>query len=180
MTYQFRFLIPILFIIFFGIFAYNTMRISSSLQREFGHSLPSIDYILIKKKARLLETYSKHQLVKSYNIALGSSPVGHKEKEGDGKTPEGIYKIILKNPKSSYHLSLKISYPSSQDIANAKALNLNPGSNIMIHGIKNGFGWIGKYHSMLDWTRGCIAVSNLEIEEIYSTIQIGSVVEIRP
>lgn len=139
-----------------------------------------VEYILVEKEKRQMSLYREGILLKKYNIALGQSPVGHKKKEGDGKTPEGTYSIISKNPKSSYHLSLKISYPSTQDITDAKAMNVNPGSDIMIHGIRNGLGWIGRYHTILDWTRGCIAVSNDEIEEIYSSVQIGVIIEIRP
>ncbi len=142
--------------------------------------LPEIDYILIEKKQRLMSLYKNKELIKQYSIALGKSPIGHKEQEGDGKTPEGRYRIISKNAKSSYHLSLKISYPAEQDIMIAKSKGKNPGSDIMIHGIRNGLGWIGQDHRLIDWTRGCIAVSNHEIEEIYSAVQIGTIVEIKP
>ena len=142
--------------------------------------LPEIDYILVEKGKRTLSLYHQRQLIKSYNIALGISPLGHKMREGDGKTPEGLYFIALKNPQSSYHLSLKISYPSKQDVDTAKSKGFKPGDNIMIHGIRNGLGWIGNYHSLVDWTRGCIAVSNDAIEEIYSSIKVGTIVEIKP
>jgi murein L,D-transpeptidase YafK len=106
--------------------------------------------------------------------------LGARTKEGDGKTPEGTYKIIAKNPKSSYHLALKISYPTAEEVNEARKLSINPGGDIMIHGIRNGFGFIGKYHSLIDWTKGCIALTNKEIEEIYHSVFLGTKVEILP
>lgn len=142
--------------------------------------IKNIDYIKIIKSERKLYAYSKGKLLKIYKIALGRNPVGGKMREGDNKTPEGSYKIISKNPRSKYHLSLKISYPSVLDIKNAEDLKVNAGGDIMIHGIRNGFGFIGKYHSKLDWTQGCAAVSNEEIEEIYEAVDVGAEVNILP
>jgi murein L,D-transpeptidase YafK len=162
-----------LFIVFLIIF---TAQKSISLDT----ALPETDYILVEKAKRLLSLYHKGLIIKQYKIALGFSPIGHKEKEGDGKTPEGKYFIIVKNNKSTFYLSLKLSYPSEEDIIMAKNKNVSPGSNIMIHGIHNGFGWIGKYHTLIDWTKGCIALTNQEIEEIYSSVKVGTIVEIKP
>jgi murein L,D-transpeptidase YafK len=142
--------------------------------------LQGVDYILIEKEKRLMSLYKTGTLLKQYKIALGFSPEGHKTKQGDGKTPEGIYSIVYKNPKSTYHLSLKISYPSISDVEEAKSKNVNPGGDIMIHGVRKNFAWMGKYHLILDWTRGCIAVSNDEIEEIYKATTEGTKVEIKP
>jgi murein L,D-transpeptidase YafK len=139
-----------------------------------------IDKVLIEKKARRLTLLSKEKAIKTYKISLGRTSEGAKEKEGDNKTPEGIYKIDSRNEKSAYHLSLRISYPNEKDKKRAKKLGVSPGGNIMIHGIKNGLGWIGRFHTWLDWTKGCIAVTNKEIEEIYKLVPNGTVVEIRP
>lgn len=141
--------------------------------------LADVDYALVEKKNRNLYLYSKGRMLKQYKIALGFSPLGNKEKEGDGKTPEGKYYIISKNPKSTYHLSLRISYPSEDDTLVAMSRGLKPGSDIMIHGIRKGLGWIGGYHRLLDWTRGCIALTNREIEEIYFAVPIGTTIEIK-
>jgi murein L,D-transpeptidase YafK len=146
----------------------------------FAQDSINIDYIKIIKSERKLLTYTKGKLLKTYKIALGKNPVGQKLKEGDGKTPEGIYEISAKNSKSSYHLSLKISYPNERQIEEAKKQSVNPGGEIMIHGIRNGLGFVGKYQSIIDWTQGCIAVSNKEIEEIYNSISLGTKVEILP
>jgi len=139
-----------------------------------------IDKVLIEKKARRLTLLSKEKAIKTYKISLGRTSEGAKEQEGDNKTPEGIYKIDSRNEKSAYHLSLRISYPNEKDKERAKKRGVSPGGNIMIHGIKNGLGWIGRFHTWLDWSKGCIAVTNKEIEEIYKLVPNGTVVEIRP
>ncbi len=138
------------------------------------------DKVLIEKKARRLTLYSKGQSIKAYKIALGRNPEGPKQREGDNKTPEGIYTIDSRNNKSGYHLALHISYPNEKDKQVAESLGVSPGGNIMIHGIKNGMGWVGRYHTLLDWTQGCIAVTDQEIEEIDKLVPNGTAVEIRP
>ena len=138
----------------------------------------SIDLIHIHKKARKLDLYHKGKLLKTYRVSLGFAPIGHKEQEGDGKTPEGIYTISSKNNKSQYHLSLKISYPNKIDIKKAQKNNLSPGGDIMIHGLGKGFSWMGAAHRFRDWTLGCIAVTNKEIEEIFAATPVGTKVEI--
>jgi tetratricopeptide (TPR) repeat protein len=138
------------------------------------------DKILIEKKERRLTLISKNRVLKTYKIALGGDPDGPKERRGDNKTPEGTYIIESRNKNSRYHLSLRISYPNEKDKKRAKELGVSPGGDIMIHGIKNGFSWIGGTHSDFDWTRGCIAVTDEEIEEIDKLAPDGTVVEIRP
>jgi murein L,D-transpeptidase YafK len=139
-----------------------------------------VDKVLIEKKERRLTLLSKGATVKIYKVALGGNPVGPKEREGDGKTPEGIYTIDSRNKSSRYHLSLHVSYPNDRDKKRAKELGVSPGGDIMIHGIRNSFGWVGRFHIWLDWTQGCIAVTNKEIEEIDRLVPNGTVVEIRP
>lgn len=139
-----------------------------------------IDEIIIEKKARRLLVYSKKHLTRIYKISLGKNPIGAKEFEGDNKTPEGIYIINEKNPNSSFHKSLGISYPNSIDIQNASKVGKDPGGLIKIHGLKNGLGWIGRAHLIFDWTAGCIAMTDEEIDELYNAVQVGTVVEIRP
>ena len=102
------------------------------------NNLQKIDYIKIVKSERKLYTYSDQRLIKTYKIALGRNPIGHKKIAGDNKTPEGLYQITTKNPNSQYHLSLKISYPSKTDIQNEENSSINLGDNITIHGIRNG------------------------------------------
>jgi murein L,D-transpeptidase YafK len=140
----------------------------------------SADKILIEKKERRLTLISKDKVLKTYKIALGGNPNGPKEREGDNKTPEGTYVIDSRNKDSRYHLSLHISYPNEKDTKRAKELGVLPGGDIMIHGIKNDFGWIDRFHTQFDWTKGCIAVTDEEIEEIDKLVPDGTVVEIRP
>jgi L,D-peptidoglycan transpeptidase YkuD (ErfK/YbiS/YcfS/YnhG family) len=147
---------------------------------DFATRSRAVDRILIEKKERRLTLLSKGEAVKVYRIALGGNPVGPKERQGDNKTPEGIYVIDSRNKDSQYHLSLHISYPNDRDKKRAKELGVSPGGNIMIHGIKNGFSWVGDAHADIDWTKGCIAVTDEEIEEIARTAPTGTVVEIRP
>lgn len=139
-----------------------------------------IDYILVEKSKHLMSVFYQNQLMKTYRIALGFSPLGHKMQEGDGKTPEGSYQIVSKNPASKFHLSLKLSYPSLKDVKNAHQHGVKPGSNIMIHGLSVPYQNKGKAHTMKDWTLGCIALTNEEIEEIYHYASIGTTVEIIP
>jgi len=138
------------------------------------------DRVLIEKKARRLTLFAKGKQLKSYPIALGGNPDGPKERQGDNKTPEGIYRIESRNRNSSYHLALRISYPNERDKKRARELGVSPGSDIMIHGIKNGFSWVGGLHTEVDWTKGCIAVTDQEIEEIEKLVPNGTTVEIRP
>ncbi len=138
------------------------------------------DKVLIEKAVRRLTLFSKTEAIKIYRIALGGNPVGPKEREGDKKTPEGIYQIDSRNRSSRYHVALHISFPNDKDRKRAKELGASPGGGILIHGIKHGFGWLGGFHAWLDWTKGCVAVTNKEIEEIDRLVPDGTVVEIRP
>lgn len=144
--------------------------------------LPSeaiIDKIVVLKSKRQLIVFYQDTHLKTYKISLGRNPFGTKQYEGDKRTPEGLYYINDKNPFSAYHKNLGISYPNQKDIEHAKALGKNPGGDIKIHGIRNGLGFIGKFHRLIDWTSGCIAVTNSEIEEIYNHTAIGIPIEIK-
>jgi len=152
-----------------------------ALQKEvFSLQKGPADKILIEKKERRLTLISKGKVLKTYKIALGGNPDGPKERQGDNKTPEGTYIIDARNRDSRYHLSLHISYPNEKDKKRAKELGVSPGGDIMIHGIKNGFSWVGDMHTEVDWTKGCIAVTDEEIEEIERLAPNGTIVEIRP
>jgi tetratricopeptide (TPR) repeat protein len=140
----------------------------------------SVDRILIEKSARRLMLISQGEVLKTYKIALGGNPVGPKERQGDNKTPEGTYVIDGRNGDSRFYLSLHISYPNERDKIRARELGVPPGGDIMIHGIKNGSSWVGDAHAKVDWTNGCIAVTNEEIEEIARLTPTGTTVEIRP
>ena len=138
------------------------------------------DRIVIIKSARSMTLFSGDKILKTYKVALGTVPVGPKQTEGDHKTPEGNYVIDNKNSQSIFHLSLHISYPSPADRERARKLGSNPGGDIMIHGLAKQFAYLGPLHRQVDWTEGCIAVTNAEIEEIWKLVPVGTRVEIRP
>ena len=136
--------------------------------------------VVVRKSARALELYDGSQLIRSYRVSLGSNAVGPKEQEGDGRTPEGEYVVDYHKPDSSFHRALHISYPSPTDIAAARARGVEPGGFIMVHGLKNGLGFIGRLHTLVDWTDGCVAVTNPEAEEISRVVADGTPIQIQP
>ena len=138
------------------------------------------DLIVVEKAKRQLTVMSNGKAIRVFRIALGRSPVGAKEREGDNRTPEGEYTIDGRLEKSGYHRALHVSYPAPADIARAKTGGYQPGGAIMVHGIKNGFGWLGSLHTSSDWTRGCIAVTNSEIEELWRIAPNGTRIQIKP
>lgn len=138
------------------------------------------DRILVEKAARRLTLLRGETVLATYPISLGFTPTGHKTREGDGRTPEGTYAIAYRNPRSVAHLSLKVSYPSPADASAAQARGEPPGGDIMIHGLMNGFSWAGRLHRMMDWTQGCVGVTNAEMREIYARVDTGTPIEIRP
>lgn len=139
-----------------------------------------VDSIVVYKSKRTLLAFSMGQLVKTYKISLGKSPYGSKEFEGDKKTPEGIYFINAKNPNSGYHKNLGISYPDKCDIENAKRIGRSTGGDVKIHGLRNGLGFISKFQRWYDWTAGCIALTDEEVDELYTSTKIGTKIEIKP
>jgi murein L,D-transpeptidase YafK len=137
------------------------------------------DYILIEKKAHKLTLFWQHRRLRSYRIALGRGGNGPKLKAGDAKTPEGLYRIAQHIEKSHFHRALTINYPSEKDVAMARRRGEKAGGDIEIHGMLNGLGWIGPWHRVADWTGGCIAVSDEEIDEIFRAVPDDTPVEIR-
>jgi murein L,D-transpeptidase YafK len=138
------------------------------------------DRILVQKKARQLTLLRRGKPLKSYRVALGPEPAGDKQCQGDNRTPEGIFTITGRNPQSQFHRSLRISYPDAAHRARARQLGCSPGGDIMIHGLPRAFRQLGRLHTEVDWTAGCVAVTNAEIEEIWRVAPNGTVVEIRP
>lgn len=138
------------------------------------------DEIVVYKSRRLMYLLNKGRIVRKYKIALGKNPVGHKLEWGDNRTPEGKYRIDLRNNKSAYHLSLRISYPDATDSDVAASLDVKPGDWIMIHGLPNGRGAGSVNHPNKDWTNGCIAVTNEEMREIWQMVDLGTPISIWP
>lgn len=138
------------------------------------------DLVVVIKSKRAMFLMKESKILKVYRVALGKTPVGEKISQGDGKTPEGRYYIIGRNPNSNFYKALKISYPNEKDIERAIRLNVNPGGGIMIHGLSKNIEYLGKYHIIDDWTEGCIAVTNEEIDEIWKLVPDGTPIEILP
>lgn len=158
----------------------------SQVMRRFGHGTPPpmqaagqwADAVTVDKSDRQLVLWRDGQAIRSYAVALGSDPSGDKQREGDGRTPEGTYLIDWRNDRSIAHLSLHISYPDATDRADAASRGVSPGGNVMIHGMMNGWGWIGGLHRLIDWTDGCIAVTDGEMREIWSLVPDGTPITI--
>jgi murein L,D-transpeptidase YafK len=134
----------------------------------------------VKKAERRLYLMSANQIIAEYPIRLGLNPTGHKEREGDFRTPEGTYELVRRNPRSDYFLSLEVSYPNDSDRARARKMGVRPGGLIMIHGRPNVPRKPPDYYANFDWTDGCIAVSNSDMVDIWLRTRPGTPVEIRP
>jgi len=141
---------------------------------------PKADRVLIDKSERSLSLYAGERKLASFWVSLGADPVGRKQCRGDNRTPEGRYYVAGRKENSDFHRALRLSYPSAEDVERARARGCEPGGDIMIHGLKNGWpGKTGRLHLLRDWTRGCVAVTNEEIERIWAMVPDGIVVEIR-
>ena len=140
----------------------------------------AVDHVVVKKSARVLLLYRGPDLIRSYSVSLGRTPLGPKQRAGDGRTPEGSYRLDYRKLDSSFHRALHISYPDSKDVVAAKARGVDAGGLIMVHGMKNGLGWIGRAHRAIDWTDGCVAVTDREIDEIIRVVPDGTPITIEP
>ena len=138
------------------------------------------DQIVVNKAKRELLLMRRGAVLRTYRVALGRTPEGPKQRQGDGKTPEGSYTISGRNQRSAFHRSLRVSYPSAADLARARRERVDPGGDIMIHGLPNGRDAMGSAHVQSDWTEGCIAVTNDEIEEIWRLVPNGTPIRINP
>ena len=138
------------------------------------------DQVIVVKSQRTLTLLSQGKVLRTFKVALGGTPVGAKEQEGDHKTPEGRYILDRRNPKSRFYKSIHVSYPNDQDKQRGSQRGVSAGGDIMIHGLPNGFGWLGATHRNMDWTDGCVAVTNGEMDEIWELVSDGTPIEIRP
>lgn len=138
------------------------------------------DLVYIEKEARRLTLFRKGKPIRTYRVALGFAPKGKKTTDGDGRTPEGRYIIDRRKRNSRFHRALHISYPNADDRRQAAERGVSPGGDIMIHGLLNGLGRLGKAHLLHDWTLGCIALTNEEVEEVWRLAPVGTPVEIVP
>ena len=159
----------------------STSAIAAEGVSENKQAMPKsimIDKVFVDKSARTLQLLSDDKVIKSYHIALGGNPIGHKQQQGDQRTPVGNYTLDYKNEKSGYYRSIHVSYPNTADKARAKSRGVSAGGDIMIHGQKNGFGAFGILNQQRDWTEGCMAVTNDEMDEIMAAVKIGTAIEI--
>jgi len=138
------------------------------------------DSVIVAKKAHTLTLMNQGKILVTYNVALGGEPVGPKTRQGDHKTPEGKYVLDHRNIHSQFYRSIHITYPNSRDVAQAKKMGVSPGGDVFIHGLPNRYGWVGKGHRLKDWTDGCIAVTNEEMDEIWMAVPDGTPIEIEP
>jgi murein L,D-transpeptidase YafK len=138
------------------------------------------DRVLVLKKEHTLQLLSQGNVIKTYKVALGGDPVGPKMRQGDHKTPEGVYVLDFRNAHSQFYKSIHISYPSERDRAAARKLGASPGGDVFVHGLPKGYGYVGAAHRLRDWTDGCVAVTNEEIDEIWHSVADGTPIEIRP
>jgi murein L,D-transpeptidase YafK len=142
--------------------------------------LPVADRVVVRKSERKLLLMSGDSILRTYKIALGLNPVGHKERAGDFRTPEGRYQLTRRNTRSEYFLSIQVSYPSERDVQRARRNRWDPGGAIMIHGLPNQLRHAPSYYESRDWTDGCIAVSNADMLEIWLLTPENVPIEIRP
>lgn len=154
--------------------------LSLMLLSSFSFAQEQADFVLVEKSKNLLTLFKNQKVIGTYHVVFGGDPVGHKEQEGDNKTPEGRYILDSKNANSSYYKSIHISYPNAKDIANAKAKGVSPGGAIMIHGQKNGFAWAAAATQKTNWTLGCIALTNEDMEVIWKSVNVPIPIEIKP
>lgn len=143
-------------------------------------SVEKADSVVVLKSEKSLNLYKGEHLLRTYPVVFGGNRVGHKQQEGDKRTPEGKYILDFKKADSAFYKAIHISYPNEQDIENAKKRGISPGSSIMVHGQKNGFGWASFLTQYFNWTNGCIALSNKNMDSVWELVDAGTPIEIRP
>lgn len=139
-----------------------------------------VDRVVVLKKARSLQLLSRGKVVKTFKVALGGDPVGPKTRQGDHKTPEGVYVLDFRNAHSQYYKSIHISYPNEHDRAEARKRGVSTGGDVFVHGLPNGYGAVGAAHRLKDWTDGCVAVTDEEMDEIWGLVSDGTPIDIKP
>lgn len=154
--------------------------LSFSFPHHSSAKTVQVDKVIVIKQERLLMLMKQGEIFRAYRVALGKKPLGHKKICGDQRTPEGFYVLDSRNPDSRFYKAIHISYPNDTDVMNAQRLGKQPGGDIMIHGLPDNLNHLGPLHRKVDWTDGCIAVTNSEIEEIWQLVPDGTPIEIRP
>ena len=152
----------------------------AGLQGARADELTAADHVVVRKAERKLYLYRGDQLLAAYRVALGLNPVGHKERENDYRTPEGHYRLAQRNTRSSYFLSILVSYPNPDDLKRARQRGWPTGGSIMIHGLPNTPSHSEQYYETTDWTNGCIALSNSDMVEVWMRTPENTPIDILP
>jgi murein L,D-transpeptidase YafK len=153
----------------------------SHLQRSAELPLTaSADRVVVIKHEHLMMLMRDGRALKTYRVALGRGGIGPKVRAGDNKVPEGVYPIAGRNAQSAFHRALRVGYPTPQQVRDAQRRGVDPGGDIMIHGIRNGLGWVGPLQRYVDWTKGCIALTDGEMDEVWRAVPDGTPIEIKP
>jgi murein L,D-transpeptidase YafK len=158
----------------------DTLPQTERVTMRITENLPVVDKVVVHKAERKLELLQRGVVVRTYKVALGLNPIGTKERSGDFRTPEGAYRLVRRNPRSDYFLSMQVSYPNDTDLKHAKRNHWDTGGSIMIHGLPNQLKHDPSYYESRDWTDGCIAVSNSDMLEIWLLVQDNAPIEILP
>lgn len=137
-----------------------------------------VNLVKVEKSISKMYLLDGDKVVKEYHVAFGGEPKGHKQQEGDQKTPEGIYTLDYKKEDSSFYLAMHVSYPNETDKENAKKLGVSPGGFIMVHGQRNWLGWLAPITQLFNWTNGCIALTNDEMDEFMDLVKVGTPIQI--
>ena len=173
------FVIAVLATVSFAVQADTLPQTERVTMRTTGN-LPVVDKVVVHKAERKLELLQRGTLVRTYKVALGLNPIGTKERSGDFRTPEGAYRLVRRNPRSEYFLSMQVSYPNDVDLKHARRNHWDTGGSIMIHGLPNQLKHDPSYYESVDWTDGCIAVSNSDMLEIWLLVPDNAPIEILP
>ena len=158
----------------------DTLPQTERVTMRATENLPVVDHVVVRKAARKLLLMHGETMVRTYKVALGLNPIGTKERSGDFRTPEGTYRLIRRNPRSDFFLSMQVSYPNDADLKHARRNHWDTGGSIMIHGLPNQLKHDPSYYENVDWTDGCIAVSNSDMLEIWLLTPDNAPIEIRP
>ena len=160
--------------------AYLILAFALCLVAVAQNPTAAVERVVVYKSERKLVLLAGDKEIRSYKVALGSEPVGPKTRRGDHRTPEGSYVLDQRVPNSHFYKAFHISYPNAKDTAAAKKLRVNPGGDIMLHGLAKQYAWVGKAHVLHDWTDGCIAVTNEEMDEIWKLVRVETPIDIKP
>lgn len=145
-----------------------------------SHAWAEVDFVRVIKSQNKLQLLENGTVKHEFHAVFGAHPKGHKQQESDEKTPEGMYELDYKKENSSYYRAIHISYPNANDTASAKQRGVAPGGQIMIHGQKNGFGWLSSIMQSFNWTNGCISLSNSDMQVVWQLVKVGTPIEIKP